>query len=211
MVAQNRSSRLVQGTFALLFFVAIAFLVTWGDFPTAWAGSANVVYLPLVMRPSEPTATPTPTVTPSPTPTKTPPAGWSAFEARVVELTNQQRANNGCSVMLTMNDKLHTAAYNHSADMIARDFFSHTNPDGKNPGARLNDVGYSWSGYGENIAAGYSSPESVVDGWMNSSGHRANILNCNFTEIGVGYAYAASDPGSVSYHHYWTQVFAKPR
>ena len=64
---------------------------------------------------------------------------------------------------------------------------------------------------GENIAAGYASPEAVMSGWMNSSGHRANILNCNFTEIGVGYAYAANDPGTIQYRHYWTQVLAKPR
>jgi uncharacterized protein YkwD len=113
--------------------------------------------------------------------------------------------------MLTMNDKLHQAASSHSADMIARDFFDHTNPDGQGLSERLAEVGYNWWTWGENIAAGYASPEAVMSGWMNSSGHRANILNCNFTEIGVGYAYAANDPGTVQYHHYWTQVLAKPR
>ena len=57
-----------------------------------------------------------------------------------------------------------------------------------------------WWTWGENIAAGYASPEAVMSGWMNRSGHRANILNCNYTEIGVGYAYVADDPGTVQYH-----------
>lgn len=60
---------------------------------------------------------------------------------------------------------------------------------------------------GENIAAGYSTPEAVVEGWKNSSGHRANLLNPNFTELGVGYYYLANDTGSVNYNRYWTQVF----
>jgi len=129
----------------------------------------------------------------------------------VVELANQQRAANGCAVALAMNDKLHKAAYDHSADMLARDFFSHTNPDGEGPGERLAEVGYVWSWWGENIAAGYPSPEDVMAGWMGSEGHRANILNCNFTEIGVGYVYSASDGGTLRYYHYWTQDFGRPR
>ncbi len=163
--------------------------------PAAQA-AGGPVFLPLVSV-SEP---------PSP-----PPPGWSAFEIRVVELTNQERAANGCAVALVMNDKLHQAAHDHNADMIARDFFSHTNPDGEGPAERLAEVGYNWSWLGENIAAGYPSSEAVMAGWMGSAGHRANILNCNFTEIGVGYVYAADDPGTEQWHHYWTQVFARPR
>lgn len=128
----------------------------------------------------------------------------------MVELTNQERSAAGCSVMLAANDLLHQAAAGHSVDMIARDFFSHTNPDGQGPVDRLDAVGYNWSRWGENIAAGYATPEAVVSGWMASPGHRANILDCTFTEIGVGYAYAADDPGNVRYHHYWTQVLARP-
>ena len=162
------------------------------------AAGSGAVFLPLVAGMS-------------PAPTPEPPPGWSAFESRVVELTNQERAANGCSVMLAANDKLHQAADGHSADMLGRDFFSHTNPDGEGPGERLAEVGYDWVWYGENIAAGYASPEGVVAGWMGSSGHRANILNCNFTGIGVGHAYDAGDPGTLRYQHYWTQVFARPR
>ena len=72
-------------------------------------------------------------------------------------------------------------------------------------------AGYQWSGAGENIAAGYASPEDVMDGWMNSQGHRANILNCAFRDIGVGYVYLANDTGQVNYRHYWTQDFGTPR
>ena len=185
-------------------------LVSWSLFfwfPVTQAASGGDVFLPQVSRSELPPPTPTPTASPTPKP----PAGWSAYEVRVVELTNQERGYNGCSVILAMNDKLRLAAYGHSADMIARDFFSHTNPDGEGPSQRLAEVGYDWSAWGENIAAGYTSPEEVVAGWMGSSGHRANILNCNYTEIGVGYAYAADDPGAEPYHHYWTQVFARPR
>ena len=158
-----------------------------------------------------PTSTRTATATPTPSPTRELPPGWSAFEVRVVELANQQRAANGCAVALALNDKLHRAAYDHSADMLARDFFSHTNPDGEGPGERLAEVGYAWSTWGENIAAGYPSPEDVMAGWMGSAGHRANILNCNFTEIGVGWVYSSSDGGTVRYYHYWTQVLGRSR
>ena len=90
----------------------------------------------LVLRWEPPPPTSTPTATPTRTPE--PPAGWSAYELHVVELTNQGRRNNGCSVMLAMNDKLHQAASSHSADMIAHDFFpDHTNPDGQGPASGL--------------------------------------------------------------------------
>lgn len=149
--------------------------------------AGNSVYLPVMMKDSPPsTAT------------------------QVVILTNQERANVGCPA-LTLNSKLTTAAQNHTADMALNDFFSHTSPGGATLASRLSAVGYAYWSAAENIAAGYGTPASVVAGWMNSSGHRANMLNCNFTEIGVGYYYLASDGGSVNYHHYWTQDFGKPR
>ena len=88
------------------------------------------------------------------------------------------------------------------------------NPD-ISPGAGLpksaKAAGYSYSLAAENIAAGYSTPQAVVQGWMNSPGHRDNILNCALQEIGVGYRNLEIDTGSVNYHYYWTQVFASPR
>ena len=112
---------------------------------------------------------------------------------------------------MVANEKLVAAARGHSNDMAINDFFSHTGSDGSSPWDRIERQGYSLASGGENIAAGYSTPASVMDGWMNSPGHRANILNCGFTEIGIGYAYLADDTGSVNYHHYWTQDFATPR
>jgi uncharacterized protein YkwD len=152
--------------------------------------SSEIQYLPLVLKPVEPTPNP-------------------VFEEQVINLTNQQRLSHGCNPV-TMDARLQTAAEGHSQDMALNDFFSHTGSDGSNAGDRIEAQGYNWSRWGENIAAGYPSPESVVTAWMESSGHRANILNCNFVHIGVGYYYLQNDTGNINYQHYWTQVFASP-
>ena len=109
-----------------------------------------------------------------------------------------------------MDDRLQLTAEGHSQDMAINDYFSHNTPDGTTPWDRIRAQGYFYSMAGENIAAGYASPESVVQAWMNSDGHRANILNCGFKDIGVGYYYLENDTGEVNYRHYWTQVFASP-
>ncbi|MEU4077760.1 CAP domain-containing protein [Streptomyces venezuelae] len=124
--------------------------------------------------------------------------GQSSAADQVIALVNQERAKAGCGP-LTANATLARAAQGHSDDMAARDFFDHTNPDGADPGDRVTAAGYPWSTYGENIAMGQSSPESVMEAWMNSPGHRANILNCSFKEIGIG-IHSQGGP-------YWTQVF----
>ncbi|MFF9125525.1 CAP domain-containing protein [Streptomyces sp. NPDC014889] len=125
----------------------------------------------------------------------------SKATARVVELVNSERSKAGCSA-LTVNDKLTKAAQAHSDDMAAHKNMSHTGSDGSNPGDRITQAGYSWQTYGENVAYGYATPEQVMDGWMSSAGHKANILNCSFKEIGVGLA----QPGN-----YWTQEFGAGR
>lgn len=123
----------------------------------------------------------------------------------MVALINQERANVGLSA-LSVDSRLTSAARVHSNDMACNNFFSHTSPTTGSPFDRISAAGYSYSWAGENIAAGYGSPAAVVEGWMNSPGHKANILSENFTQTGVGYAYwAGSDYGV-----YWTQVFAKP-
>ncbi len=94
--------------------------------------------------------------------------------------------------------------------MAINDFFDHTGSDGSSPGDRIHEAGYQYSRAAENVAAGYTTPEAVVDGWMQSSGHRDNILNCALQDIGVGYYYLENDTGNVNYKHYWTQVFATP-
>ena len=133
-----------------------------------------------------------------------------AFINRVVELTNLERKKNGLP-SLRFNSRLAAAAQKHSHSMANRDFFSHTGHNSSKMSDRINAEGYRWSFCAENIYAGGSTPEEAVKGWMNSSGHRRNILNPKAREIGVGYYYLANDTGNVNYKHYWTQVFATPR
>lgn len=123
-----------------------------------------------------------------------------AFEARVLQLTNEFRAANG-KAPLANDAKLNAAAEDWSQTMATGDFFRHSSP------AQVEEHGYAWRAWGENIAAGYATPEAVVNGWINSPGHRANMLSDNFQEMGIGYAYLANDTGGVNYRHYWTQVF----
>ncbi|AZM87353.1 CAP domain-containing protein [Streptomyces sp. W1SF4] len=122
-------------------------------------------------------------------------------QAKVLELVNQARAAAGCPA-LTVNEKLTKAAQDHSADMAAHRNMSHTGSDGSDAGQRITRAGYQWRTYGENVAYGYSSPEQVMEGWMNSPGHRRNILDCSYKEIGIGLA----QPGQ-----YWTQDFGATR
>ena len=89
----------------------------------------------------------------------------------------------------------------HSEDMAKRGFFAHNNPDGATPFDRMKRAGITYRAAAENIAAGQRTAEEVVDSWMNSSGHRANILNASYTKMGLGIAYGGS------YRVYWTQDF----
>ncbi|MFF4800914.1 sigma-70 family RNA polymerase sigma factor [Streptomyces sp. NPDC001351] len=144
---------------------------------------------------------PRPSARPSRTATTTPEASStpSGTVAQVVALVNKERAANGCGA-LTEDPQLEKAAQGHSDDMAARNFFDHTNPDGLDPGQRITAAGYKWSTYGENIAQGQQTPEAVMESWMNSPGHRANILNCSFKDIGVGVHNGSGGP-------WWTQDF----
>ena len=140
---------------------------------------------------------------PEPKPEAPAPEAPSGAAAQVVSLVNAERAKAGCGPVRA-NSKLDTAATKHSADMDARDYFDHTSPDGTDPGDRITAAGYRWSTYGENIARGQQTPAAVMDSWMNSSGHRANILNCDFKELGVGIHRASGGP-------WWTQAFGTSR
>ena len=104
------------------------------------------------------------------------------------------------------SERITQAALRHSNDMADNNFFSHTGSDGSNAGTRLEDACYKWWAYGEIIAAGYTTPASVVDAWMGSSGHRGIILDPQYTEFGAGYAYKSSS----RYKNYWTVDFALP-
>jgi uncharacterized protein YkwD len=131
--------------------------------------------------------------------------GSSSFETEVIQLINQERNEAGLP-LLSSQAQLTNAARTHSDDMACNLFFSHTSAETGTLFDRLDEVGYGYSWAGENIAAGYASPAAVVEGWMASEGHRANILNENFTQIGVGYA----SWDDSEYGIYWTAVFASP-
>ncbi len=98
------------------------------------------------------------------------------------------------------NMLIEEAAQIHSDDMDQNDFFEHQGSDGSSAGDRLQRVGYSWSTYGENIAHGYVTEESAVEGWLDSPGHCRNIMNGDFAQMGVA-----------TKGFYWTQVFAKSK
>ncbi|MBO0651312.1 CAP domain-containing protein [Streptomyces triculaminicus] len=119
---------------------------------------------------------------------------------QVVDMVNAERARHGCSPV-TVNAKLQAAAQGHSDDMAARDYYAHTSPDGRGPGDRISAAGYRWSTYGENIFKSPKDARTAMDGWMKSPGHRANILNCAFKEMGVGVNFSSNGP-------WWTQNFA---
>ncbi|MBI4780713.1 MAG: hypothetical protein HY785_05260 [Oscillatoriophycideae cyanobacterium NC_groundwater_1537_Pr4_S-0.65um_50_18] len=127
------------------------------------------------------------------------------FITEVLRLTNEFRAQNGLA-LLTANLELNAAAQGHSEDMADQDYFDHVGKNGSSFSDRAKLIGYE-PATGENIAAGNPTPESVVQTWIDSPGHRANILNPSSTELGVGYAYLENDTGSTNYGHYWTQVF----
>jgi uncharacterized protein YkwD len=128
------------------------------------------------------------------------PAGLAGTAAEVIALTNAERAAAGLPPLA--DDRLLTnAAQAHSADMVARDFYSHTSPDGSEPWHRASAAGSTHRTVGENIACGQRSPAEVVRGWMDSPGHRANILKPAFTHIGIGFA------GGGRAGTYWTQLF----
>lgn len=126
----------------------------------------------------------------------------STYEEEVVRLTNIERANNGLAP-LEMDAKLTEIAELKSADMRDNNYFAHTSPTYGSPFNMMNQFDIRYLVAAENIAAGQRTPEEVVNSWMNSEGHRANILREEITHIGVGYVEGGS------YNTYWTQMFIK--
>jgi uncharacterized protein YkwD len=165
--------------------------------PTAPSAPAVAPVTPApspVATPSAPTA-PAPPATSPQTPQ---PADGSGAEAQVLTLVNAERAAAGCRALVA-DPALAAVARAHSQDMRDRGFFSHQNPDGLSPFDRAERAGIS--ARAENIARGQKDAAAVMDAWMNSSGHRANILNCGLTRLGVGVAEGSGGP-------WWTQLFA---
>jgi uncharacterized protein YkwD len=160
---------------------------------TTRAASSNFqVYLPLLIRTAQP-----------------------SVDQQVLDLVNQQRQQHGCAA-LVLSAQLSAAANAHSQDMAVHDLFSHTGADGSTMVSRAEAAGYSYSMLAENLAAGASTAAEVMDGWMNSPGHRANILNCDLHELGVGFYAQMDDQANVRlenghlggpFRYYWTQDF----
>lgn len=118
-------------------------------------------------------------------------------QCAVFEIVNAERGQAGL-LPYAYNPHLAAAAQAHAADMVQQDYFSHTSLDGRSFGDRVNETEYTGSPTGENIAAGQRSPESVMASWMDSEGHRANILSTRSTDIGIGFV-----------DDHWVQVFGR--
>lgn len=156
---------------------------------------------PTKVTPNKTTTAPTPTkTTPSKTTTAPNLTENNKLEKEVVTLVNQERAKQGLAP-LKDNSQLSNVARTKSEDMVAKNYFSHTSPTYGSPFDMMKKFGITYTSAGENIAMGQQTAASVMSSWMNSSGHKANILSKNFTEIGVGVAKDKS--GSI----YWTQQF----
>lgn len=166
--------------------------------PTTGGGSTT----PATTAPTTPTTTAptTPATTAPTTPAATTQAAGSyntAYAQEVLNLVNQQRAANGLAA-LTMNAQAVAAANVRAAEIASS--FSHTRPDGRNCFTALDEAGAGYMAAGENIAYGQPNPSEVVTSWMNSSGHRANILSDSFTQIGIGCYFDGN-------YYYWVQLF----
>jgi uncharacterized YkwD family protein len=146
--------------------------------------------------PAAPTTPTTPT-TPAPTTPTAPTDSVVAYENKVLELVNVERQKAGLKP-LQMDEAVRNVARKKSEDMQAKKYFSHTSPTYGSPFDMMKQFGISYRTAGENIAMGQRTPEEVVKAWMNSPGHKANILKADFTHIGVGYVANGS---------YWTQMF----
>ncbi|MEU4625392.1 CAP domain-containing protein [Actinoplanes sp. NPDC023801] len=169
--------------------------------PTMPAPAAPAPATPAPTRPTPTTpapATPAPT-TPAPAGSVPASSTEQALQNEINRLVNVQRSNNGCTA-LTVNDQLTAAARSHSAWMAQTGTLSHTGSGGSTFVTRVKAAGYAQPS-AENIAMGYRTAAEVVNGWMNSSGHRTNILNCQSKAVGVGVVYAAGGAP------YYTQNF----
>jgi uncharacterized protein YkwD len=180
--------------------------------PIYQPSASQLILQPLVVPTAPPTATPTPTPTTTPTPrptikpTATPapvaaqaPARYTSMAEHILALVNQQRSANGLPA-LTLNASLTKAAQSYAEQMQSTGYFAHTSKDGTTFKQRDEAAGYTnWVWLGENIAYGQQAAEDVMSAWMNSAEHKANILNAQAKELGVGYAGAGTP--------YWVQDF----
>ena len=188
---------------SLVSLVAVAMLAACSESPLAPGSDSVDATLARKPKPTSPTPT-EPAPSPAPTPTSPTPTGGTTVtgcdgssvtltgdESAELQLHNAERARNGL-VAFCVHPALVGAARAHSQDMVARSYFSHTSADGRSFVDRVNGAGYTgWTNLAENIAWGSGSlgePSTIFTNWMNSTGHRANILNPNLREIGIGVA-----------------------
>ncbi|QGZ47527.1 hypothetical protein GPZ77_03190 [Streptomyces sp. QHH-9511] len=171
-----------------------------------------------VPTPTTPTTTPS-TTTPSTTPAASasgsagpggeprnaaPPAPKVLrFVEEIVSLANTEREKSGCGP-LRPDTRLRKSAQKHADDMAGRDFYAHESPEGRDAGDRITAAGYSWSAWAENIHRGPKTPRKAMEDWMKSAGHRRNVLNCAFEDIGVGVTLTSDGP-------WWVQNFGATR
>jgi uncharacterized protein YkwD len=133
-----------------------------------------------------------------------------AFALEVIELADLERGKVDAGP-LTAQAQLTQAAQVHALDMACNLFVSHSGTDGSSPFDRMTRFGYAFSAAAENVAAGYATPAEVVQGWMDSPGHRENVLNPAYTQIGVGYVFNSDAGADENYHHYWVMTLGKPQ
>ncbi|KAF4040194.1 Cysteine-rich secretory protein family [Phytophthora infestans] len=126
----------------------------------------------------------------------------SGFQALLLAAVNKERAAVGLP-SLCMNTKLQSAAQKHSKDMAANNYMSHTGSSGSSMSQRITASGFKWTAVAENVAAGQMDAAAVMKAWMNSPGHRKNILGSKYKMLGCGYAYNAN----AVYKRYWAQEF----
>lgn len=188
---------------ALVVFACAAVPVSAASFSESFCGTRLWCWIPSCEQPSCPSETPDTPAQPDIPETPEQPddpgsvPGVLAYEQEVVRLVNAERASYGLPALSIRADLCQYARVK-SQDMHDSGYFSHTSPNYGSPFDMMKSFGITYSHAGENIAMGYSTPEAVVSAWMNSEGHRANILSASYTELGVGYV---ADGG------YWTQWF----
>ena len=164
--------------------ITLAWLCLAMGLRTGGIDADTILYLPAVSSSPQPAATPDPS---------------ALIEQRIGDLINGARAEHGLPP-LARSDELALAARRHSTDMATHGFFDHAGSDGSTPGERITLAGYAWRACGENIAAGYLTPEDVMGAWMGSDAHRDAILSDLYLDMGAGYAYDAGSP----YDRYYT-------
>jgi uncharacterized protein YkwD len=173
--------------------------------PSQQAGTASSQSDSTPTTPSQGEATPTRSPRFAATPTVAP----TNFASRALARTNSYRSQFHCPP-LRENAQLEQAALGHSQDMAQHGYFDHDSPYGQTPWDRIHAAGYQFSSAAENIAAGYPTPEAVIDAFFNESppndGHRRNLLNCGLRDVGFASYYLKGSP----YGSYWTQDFATP-